>query len=42
MAKQFDATMKALLEESPADWVSLAGLPAGRVEVIDADVSTVM
>jgi predicted transposase YdaD len=36
----FDATLKGLLEESPADWAALAGLTAKNVEVIDADVST--
>lgn len=41
MAKTFDATLKALLEESPADWPALAGCPAKAVQVIDADISTI-
>jgi predicted transposase YdaD len=38
---QFDATLKALLEESPTDWPRLVGYSAERVTVIDADISTV-
>jgi predicted transposase YdaD len=38
---QFDATLKALLEAGPADWPRLLGVPAGRVELIDTDTSTV-
>ena len=41
MSKPFDATLKAMLEASPADWPRLAGFRVGRAEVIDADVSTV-
>jgi predicted transposase YdaD len=41
MSKPYDATLKAMLEASPADWPRLAGLEVGRTEVIDADVSTV-
>jgi predicted transposase YdaD len=41
MGKPFDATLKAMLEESPGDWPVLAGLPCGEATVIDADVSTV-
>jgi predicted transposase YdaD len=41
MPKPFDATLKALLEESPRDWPALAGHPRRAVTVIDADVSTV-
>ncbi len=41
MSKPYDATLKAMLEASPADWPRLAGFPVERVEVIDADVSTV-
>ena len=37
---QFDATLKDLLEESPAAWPGLVGEPARNVEVIDADIST--
>jgi predicted transposase YdaD len=40
MPKPFDATLKGLLEESPADWATLAGQPPAVVDVIDADVST--
>jgi predicted transposase YdaD len=40
-AMKFDATLKTLLEESPGDWPVLAGQPPVRVDVIDADVSTV-
>jgi predicted transposase YdaD len=38
---QFDATLKTLLEAGPADWPRLLGVPASRVELIDADTSTV-
>jgi hypothetical protein len=41
MPLRFDATLKGLLEEGPGDWPVLAGLPRSKVEVIDADVSTV-
>ena len=42
MAKQFDSTIKYLVESHPADWLALAGLPVGkRLEVIDADVSSI-
>ena len=41
MSKPYDATLKAMLEASPAAWPRLAGFRAGRVELIDADVSTV-
>src|ERR1700688_1522405 len=41
MSKPYDATLKAMLESSPADWPRLAGFRVGRAEVIDADVSTV-
>src|SRR5579864_3977112 len=41
MSKPYEATLKAMLEASPADWPRLAGLRVGRAEVIDADVSTV-
>jgi predicted transposase YdaD len=37
---EFDATLKALLEESPADWPMLIGQPRSEVELIDADIST--
>jgi hypothetical protein len=41
MSKPYDAALKAMLEVAPADWPHLAGFPAERAEVIDADVSTV-
>jgi predicted transposase YdaD len=41
MAKKFDATLKSLLEDSPVDWLRLAGRPPAPVAVMDADVSTV-
>ena len=41
MSKPYDATLKAMLEASPADWPKLTGFRVGRAEVIDADVSTV-
>jgi predicted transposase YdaD len=42
MSKPFDATLKDLIEQYPADWLPLAGLrTSAPVEVIDADVSTV-
>jgi predicted transposase YdaD len=41
MRKPFDATLKGMLEASPPDWAELAEVPAKRVEVVDADVSTV-
>jgi hypothetical protein len=41
MVLKFDATVKAMLEEGPADWPALAGRKVGPVEDIDADVSTV-
>ena len=40
MPKQYDATLKALLEYSPADWPRLVGYAAPEVEMVDADVST--
>src|SRR4051812_2353909 len=41
MALPFDATLKAMLEAGPADWLALAGLPVRPAAVIDADVSAV-
>lgn len=41
MSKPFDATLKAMLEAGPADWLALAGHPGLAAEVIDADVSAV-
>ena len=42
MPKPYDATTKFLVEGFPADWLALAGLtPSGRVEVVDANLSTI-
>ena len=42
MSLPFDATLKHLVEGYALDWVRRFGLPdAERVEVIDADLSTV-
>ncbi len=41
LEKKFDVTLKSLLEDSPEDWPILAGVHEPRVEVIDADVSTI-
>src|SRR5437763_129011 len=41
MSKPFDATLKDLLELSPADWLLLTGTPRRRVSLIDADISTI-
>jgi predicted transposase YdaD len=41
MSKPYDATLKELLEIEPTDWPQLVGLAPERVDVIDADVSTV-
>ena len=41
MARQYDATTKYLLEAHPLDWIQLAGLPSGKISVVDADVSTI-
>lgn len=41
MAKRFDSTTKQLVEEHPADWLALAGLPSWPpAEVVDADLSS--
>lgn len=42
MAKPFDAATKHLVEVDPAAWLAYVGLTsAGRLDVIDADLSTV-
>ena len=41
MSKPFDAALKGMLEESPADWAALAGFPRQKVSVVDADISSV-
>jgi len=40
--KRFDVTTKSLLESHPEDWLKLLGIDAKLVEVIDADLSTVV
>src|SRR3712207_8472280 len=35
----FDPTLKMLVETSPSDWLTLAGLPVGPARLIDADRS---
>ena len=40
--KPYDATTKFLVEGFPADWLAFAGFgPLGRVDVIDANLSTI-
>lgn len=42
MARPFDASLKDLVEQYPADWLRLVGQPTtAPIEVIDADLSTV-
>ena len=42
MAKQFDATIKKLVESHPADWLAFAKLPpAESLKILDTDLSTV-
>ena len=44
MSKPFDATTKYLIDLSPRDWLSLAGVvlpPDAVLEPFDADLSTV-
>jgi predicted transposase YdaD len=40
-AKEFDPTLKTLVEGSPGDWPVLMGQSAARTRVIDADIATV-
>jgi predicted transposase YdaD len=40
-AKEFDPTLKTLVEGSPGDWPVLIGQPAARTHAIDADIATV-
>ena len=42
MAGPYDATVKALVEAAPADWLALVGEPPAPCRVIDADVATVV
>src|SRR5215831_3643090 len=41
MSKPYDAIPKALLDIHPADWPAFLGVSARKVEIVDADVSTV-
>ncbi len=42
MSKPYDSTTKFLVEGFPRDWLEFAGLgPIGRVDVIDANLSTI-
>ncbi len=41
MERRFDATLKSLLEDAPADWPPLLGIGDAHVRVIDADISTI-
>lgn len=40
-AKPYDAATKQLVESHPGDWIACLGLPPGKTEVIDAELSTV-
>jgi hypothetical protein len=40
-AKEFDPTLKTLVEGSPGDWPVLIGQPAALTQAIDADIATV-
>ncbi len=42
MARDYDPTLKALVEVDPASWLPLTGRPPAPVTVIDADVSAVL
>jgi hypothetical protein len=42
MSQSYDPTLKTLVETSPADWLSLLGLPRKRVTVEDTDLATVV
>ncbi len=41
MATPFDSATKHLVEAYPQDWLALAGIRCGRIDVVDADVSSV-
>ena len=42
MAKDYDASMRMLLENHPADWLTLFGLGGGApVQVVNSDLSTI-
>lgn len=41
MAKQYDSTLKLLIERHPIDWLTFCGVePHGPVSLVDSDVST--
>lgn len=41
MSKQYDSTLKSLIERYPIDWLKFCGVaPLGPVSMIDSDVST--
>jgi hypothetical protein len=42
VARDYDPTLKALVEVEPASWLPLAGRPPAPVSVIDADISAVL
>jgi predicted transposase YdaD len=42
MARDYDPTVKALVEVEPGSWLPLAGRPPAPVTVIDADVSALL
>lgn len=41
MSKPFDATLKAMLEAGPADWLGFLGHPSDAVAIVDSDIATV-
>lgn len=40
--KPFDVTTKQLVETDPAAWLEYVGLPPAQVQIIDADLSTLI
>jgi predicted transposase YdaD len=42
MSRDFDPTLKTLVETAPADWLPLVGRPPAPVTVLDADIATVV
>lgn len=41
MTRQFDGTLKELLEDAPESWPILVGRPGGQVTVENSDIGTV-
>jgi len=41
MPMPYDATLKALLEAGPHDWLRFLGRPASNARLINVDISTV-